>query len=100
MGFELPVSLGSIAILVFVFNADLQTVYWGQAVASIVEVAVVLAILQRSNWALYAKEAQQRQGAGKEASDDQSGPAEEEEGRAPGHASLISLQERKGASKG
>eukprot|EP00929_Paragymnodinium_shiwhaense_P014177 TRINITY_DN122062_c0_g1_i1.p1 TRINITY_DN122062_c0_g1~~TRINITY_DN122062_c0_g1_i1.p1 ORF type:complete len:579 (+),score=118.52 TRINITY_DN122062_c0_g1_i1:62-1798(+) len=63
MGFELPLSVGSTALLVLYFNADLQTVYWAQGLVSLFEALVVVAILQRSDWPRFAKEAQERQAA-------------------------------------
>lgn len=83
-GFELPFSIGSVALLVLVFKADLVTVFWGQAAVSAFEMVVVLAILQRSDWALYAREAQERQGA---VAPEDTGPEE-----APHNASVLSLQ--------
>eukprot|EP00440_Ansanella_granifera_P047540 gb/GFBE01051491.1/.p1 GENE.gb/GFBE01051491.1/~~gb/GFBE01051491.1/.p1 ORF type:complete len:578 (+),score=106.72 gb/GFBE01051491.1/:1-1734(+) len=63
LGFELPLSVGSTAVLVFAFKADLLTVYWAQAAVSLLEALVVIIILQRSDWAAFARDAQQRQGA-------------------------------------
>lgn len=89
MGFELPFSIGSILILIFVFKAGLQAVFWGQAAVSVIEAIVVLMILRRSNWAVFAREAQERQGVAKPA-DEESTPVEEREGL---HDSVISMQE-------
>jgi MATE family multidrug resistance protein len=83
-GFELPFSIGSVALLVLVFKADLLTVFWAQAAVSTFEMVVVLAIVQRSDWARYAREAQERQGA---AAPEDTGPEE-----APHNASVMSLQ--------
>merc|ERR1719482_45865 len=62
-GFELPFSIGSVALLVLVFKADLVTVFWAQAAVSTFEMVVVLAILQRSDWARYTREAREREDA-------------------------------------
>jgi len=62
MGFELPFSLGSTYLLVFVFNQSLLVVYWAQALVSWIEAVVVLAIIQRSDWAQFALDAKRRQG--------------------------------------
>lgn len=76
-------------ILIFVFKAGLQAVFWGQAAVSVIEAIVVLMILRRSNWAVFAREAQERQGVAKPA-DEESTPVEEREGL---HDSVISMQE-------
>mmetsp|Transcript_40695 Transcript_40695/g.73342 ORF Transcript_40695/g.73342 Transcript_40695/m.73342 type:complete len:569 (-) Transcript_40695:55-1761(-) len=89
MGFELPLSVGSTAILVFVFKANLQTVYWAQAVVSILEAVVIMAILSRSDWPKFAREARQRQGG----QDDEEASPEEGQGPDAHQASEISLQD-------
>jgi len=62
MGFELPLSVGSTALLVFVFKASLLQVYWAQAAVSLLEAAVIFVIIGRSNWEGLATAAQVRQG--------------------------------------
>merc|ERR1712226_367718 len=69
MGFEIPFSVGSVAIMVLVFHATLGQVYWAQAAVSTLEAIVVLVILSRSDWERYAREARQRQGAAREAAE-------------------------------
>lgn len=61
MGIELPLSLGSTALLVLVFSATLNTVYWVQAIVTLFEAAIVVIILQGSDWQRYAQEAVRRQ---------------------------------------
>lgn len=63
MGFELPLSLGSTALLVMVFHCGLVFVYWAQAFVSVLEAGVVCAIIKRSDWAKFAEEARIRQNA-------------------------------------
>jgi len=87
MGFELPMSVGSVAVFVFVFKYGLVPVFWVQAFVSVLEAVVVWAIVARSDWAKVAREAQERQGQ-------QAGEADtsEEQGQ-PGHQSEISMQQ-------
>jgi len=61
LGFELPLSLGSIAVLVLAFQADVRLVYWAQAAASVAEACAVLLIVRGSDWERYAAEARARQ---------------------------------------
>lgn len=63
LGFELPFVLGTIAILVLYFHADVRIVYWGQAIVNGIEAIVVLAIIKRSDWELLSRQARIRQGA-------------------------------------
>jgi len=63
MGFELPLSLGSTALLVLVFKSNLVVVYWAQAIVSVLEAGVVCFIVTRSDWGRYAREARVRQNA-------------------------------------
>lgn len=96
MGFELPLSVGSVAALVFLFDAGLVAVYWSQAAVSFLEAFVILAIVQRSDWAEFARQARARQGASSAESD-----AEMPEETAPPHqASEISMQEAAEAKPG
>jgi len=61
MGFELPLSLGSVALLVLAFHASLLEVYWVQSAVTCLEAVVVWFIITRSNWSKHAAEAQVRQ---------------------------------------
>jgi len=70
MGFELPVTVGSVALMVLVFDATLGQVCWVQAAVSAVEAVVVLIIVSRSDWACYAREARQRQQAARGAAEE------------------------------
>merc|ERR1719428_2154917 len=63
MGFELPLSLGSVALLVLLFKASVPVVYWVQAFVSCGEAVVVYFLISTSDWAKYAAEARQRQEA-------------------------------------
>lgn len=90
MGFELPLSVGSIALFVFVFKFGLVPVFWVQAAVSLLEALVVWAIVLRSDWATVAREAQERQGQLAPAEDEADSP---EERRPPGACSEISMQE-------
>ena len=62
MGFDLPFSVGSTALMVFYFQASLNVVYWVQAAVSFVEAAVILVIIRWSDWAGLARQARSRQG--------------------------------------
>ncbi|CAK0846554.1 unnamed protein product [Prorocentrum cordatum] len=95
MGFELPLSVGSIALFVFVFGLGLVPVFWVQAAVSALEALVVWAIVQRSDWDALAREAQERQGQPARAEDEAA-----EERRPPGACSEISLQEAPAAGAG
>eukprot|EP00930_Biecheleria_cincta_P021025 TRINITY_DN1566_c0_g2_i2.p1 TRINITY_DN1566_c0_g2~~TRINITY_DN1566_c0_g2_i2.p1 ORF type:complete len:616 (+),score=105.86 TRINITY_DN1566_c0_g2_i2:267-1850(+) len=61
MGFELPLSIGSTALLVFVFKAGLAEVFWAQAAVTLLEAVVILMFLRCSDWRKYATDAQERQ---------------------------------------
>jgi len=61
MGFELPLSLGSIALLVLVLNASLTQVYWVQSLVTSLEAVIVWFLITRSNWAKFSDEAVARQ---------------------------------------
>lgn len=63
MGFELPLSLGSVAALVLLCHASLPQVYWMQASVTCVEAVVVWLLIVKSNWAKHSQEAQERQAA-------------------------------------
>ncbi|CAE7194823.1 slc47a1, partial [Symbiodinium sp. CCMP2592] len=60
MLFELPLSLGTIAILVLAFHVDVHVVYWVQAGVTFVEAVIVLLIISRSDWDKYAEDARAR----------------------------------------
>lgn len=60
---ELPLSLGIVAILVLVYQADVRLVYWVQALVGILEAFIVMIIVLRSDWDYYACKAQERQQA-------------------------------------
>lgn len=76
MGFELPLTIGSTAVLVLYFKAGLTTVYWAQAIVSGFEAVVVLMIIKRSNWDQFARDAVQRQKEAEEAPQEQPVPHE------------------------
>lgn len=63
MGVELPMSLGSVFVCVIILKVGLQSVYWCQATVTWLEMAIVLVIWSRSNWAQYARDAAARQEA-------------------------------------
>ena len=63
MGFELPVSIAGVAIVILVLKGNLLGVYWWQAIAGALEVVVVLVLLFRSKWQHWADEALRRQEA-------------------------------------
>lgn len=60
-GFELPMSIGGVAIYILVFHGNLLGVYWWNAISGAIEVVVCLAILFSSDWDYWALEAQRRQ---------------------------------------
>lgn len=86
-GFELPMSIGGVAIYILLFHGNLMGVYWWNAISGAIEVVVVLAVLFASDWNHWALEAQRRQEANSsstatdnnEASDDGPGAAPAEE---------------------
>ena len=59
-GLELPLSIGGVALYILAFHGDLLGVYWWQAIAAAIELAIVAAILVRSDWHKCAVEAQNR----------------------------------------
>merc|ERR550537_897621 len=61
MGFEPPLSLGSVAAMVLLVHAKLPNVYWVQSSVTCVEAIVVWTLIVRSNWAKHSEEAQERQ---------------------------------------
>jgi len=69
MLFELPLSLGTIAILVLAFHVDVHVVYWVQAGVTFVEAVIVLLIISRSDWDKYAEDARARNQMMRQASD-------------------------------
>ena len=66
-GFELPTSIGGTALLVYVAKMrgpnGLLWITWAGGGFSLVEVAVVGAIILLGNWSKYAREAKARQEA-------------------------------------
>eukprot|EP00934_Nitzschia_sp_Nitz4_P003622 Nitzschia sp. Nitz4//scaffold27_size158506//28812//30488//NITZ4_002582-RA/size158506-processed-gene-0.6-mRNA-1//1//CDS//3329545434//3612//frame0 len=62
-GFELPMSIGGVAIYILVFHGNLLGVYWWGAISGAIEIVVVLAILLASDWEHWANEARRRQEA-------------------------------------
>jgi len=60
MLFELPLSLGTTAILVLAFHVDVHVVYWVQAGVTFVEAVIVLLIISGSDWDKYAEDARAR----------------------------------------
>ncbi len=62
-GFELPMSIGGVAIYILYFHGNLLGVYWWTAISGGIEVVVVLALLFASDWDHWAMEAQRRQEA-------------------------------------
>ena len=75
-GFELPLSLGGVALYILLMHGNLLGVYWLQATLGGLEVLVVLVILLRSDFDFWADEARKRQEAG---SGSTSGGTEEDE---------------------
>ena len=57
MGVFLPLSLGSIALMVLVLRRSLPEVYWVIAAVSCVEAALVWGIIRRSDWSRASAEA-------------------------------------------
>ena len=62
-GFELPMSIGGVAIYILVFHGNLIGVYWWSAISGAIELLVVLSVLFASDWKYWALEAQRRQEA-------------------------------------
>ena len=63
LGFELPFTIGTTALLIFYFHLELEWVYWGGCVVMVVEAVVVLLIFSCSNWKQHAEDARARQEA-------------------------------------
>merc|ERR1712070_88265 len=63
MGVELPMTLGIVAVLVFVVHTTVVPLYWGQACVFWLEMFICLAIWKGSDWPRYADEAKTRQEA-------------------------------------
>ena len=68
MLFELPLSLGSIAVLVLAFHVDVHVVYWVQAGITFLEAIIVLILISRSDWDKYAEDARARNQMSRQAS--------------------------------
>lgn len=64
MGVELPLSIGTVAIFIFVLHFGLVPVYWGQAAVTCLEMAICIMIFVGSNWVQYAEETCKRQEVG------------------------------------
>lgn len=62
-GFELPMSIGGVAIYILLMHGNLQGVYWWNAISGGLEVIVVLGIMLYSDWKYWADQAQLRQEA-------------------------------------
>jgi len=76
-GFELPMSIGGVAIYILYLHGNLLGVYWWSAISGALELVVVLWILLRSDWGYWAVEAQRRQeAAGREEEQDTASAAE------------------------
>ena len=60
-GFELPLSIGGVALYILKFHGNLLGVYWFQAISGGLEALVVIIILSVSNWQKYANEVILRQ---------------------------------------
>jgi len=63
-GLEMPLSIGGVAIYIFLMNGNLPGVYWWSAISAGIEVAIVLLLLLRSDWNFWADEAIRRQESG------------------------------------
>jgi MATE family multidrug resistance protein len=61
-GFELPMSIGGVAIYILLMKGNLLGVYWWQAISGGVEALVVVFLMVISNWDHWAGEARRRQG--------------------------------------
>jgi multidrug resistance protein, MATE family len=60
-GFELPMSIGGVAVYILWYQGNLLGVYWWQAISGAIEVVVVLVILMSSDWEKCAEDARRRQ---------------------------------------
>lgn len=67
MGVELPLSIGSVVLIVLYLHWGVVSVYWAQAAVSCFEMVLVSAVFLTSDWPRYAKDAQRRQEAEEEA---------------------------------
>lgn len=76
-GFELPMSIGGVALYILYFHGNLLGVYWWGVISGAIEIVVVLAILIPSDWNHWADEARRRQEAGAGAAVDGDDPTED-----------------------
>jgi len=60
--FEMPVTLGPVIFLALYIKPDVHYLYWCQAASNGLETLVVTFIVRKSDWARFAREAQERQG--------------------------------------
>lgn len=66
-GFELPMSIGGVAIYILLMHGNLLGVYWWGAISGAIEAVIVVYLMIASNWNQCADEAQQRQEAARNA---------------------------------
>lgn len=59
--FELPASIGSVALVVFYFHKNIYTIYWVNCIVNGTEMIVTMVLFSLSNWSRYAREARIRQ---------------------------------------
>lgn len=78
-GFELPMSVGVVALYILKFHGTLKGFYWIGAITSIIEAIVVMVIFKISNWQKYADEARARQEASTASSPPSSSGAQNED---------------------
>ena len=78
-GFEMPLSIGGVAILILFLHSNLLGVYWYNAASGAVEAVIVLYLMVISNWTKCADDARARQEAARvEASGDSAHSTEDE----------------------
>lgn len=58
---DIPLSIGGVAVVILYFHADLLDVYLYGMAAALLELAIAYGFIFASDWAKYAREAQERQ---------------------------------------
>lgn len=76
-GFELPMSIGGVAVYILALHGNLLGVYWWGVVSGAIEAILVVYLMATSNWDKCADEARERQEAARASSSD-SGSGEED----------------------
>jgi len=85
--YEIPTRIGGVAILIYIFDTSLLSIFWMLCVATAIESVILLIIMVRSDWNQCAEEALKRQEA--------STSSDTEAGRARRRSSILDLSSTK-----